>query len=82
MGYGYDPEETTGQEHMDGTAPESGGQEYTDSAQKTDASDTSDTPAGFVPHAQNASSAANSTKMDRINSLVRMILPPFPYALR
>ena len=25
MGYGYDPEETTGQEHMDGTAPESGG---------------------------------------------------------
>ena len=33
MGYGYDPEETTGQEHMDGTAPESGGQEYTDSAQ-------------------------------------------------
>ena len=54
MGYGYDPEETTGQEHMDGiapesggqehmddTAPESGGQEYTDSAQKTDASDMS-----------------------------------------
>lgn len=26
MGYGYDPEETTGQEHMDDTAPESGGQ--------------------------------------------------------
>jgi len=24
MGYGYDPEETTGQEHMDDTAPESG----------------------------------------------------------
>ena len=41
MGYGYDPEETTGQEHLDGTAPESGGQEYTDSAQKTDASDMS-----------------------------------------
>ena len=54
MGYGYDPEETTGQEHMDGiapesggqehmddTVPESGGQEYTDSAQKTDASDMS-----------------------------------------
>ena len=54
MGYGYDPEETTGQEHMDGIAPESGGQEhmddtapesdgqeYTDSAQKTDASDMS-----------------------------------------
>ena len=54
MGYGYDPEETTGQEHMDGialesggqehmddTAPESDGQEYTDSAQKTDASDMS-----------------------------------------
>ena len=54
MGYGYDPEETTGQEHMDDTAPESGGQEhmddtapesdgqeYTDSAQKTDASDMS-----------------------------------------
>ena len=37
MGYGYDPEETTGQEHMDDTAPESGGQEYTDSAQKTEA---------------------------------------------
>ena len=41
MGYGYDPEETTGQEHMDDTVPESGGQEYTDSAQKTDASDMS-----------------------------------------
>ena len=41
MGYGYDPEETTGQEHMDDTAPESDGQEYTDSAQKTDASDMS-----------------------------------------
>ena len=41
MGYGYDPEETTGQEHLDGTAPEGGGQEYTDSAQKTDASDMS-----------------------------------------
>lgn len=35
MGYGYDPEETTGQEHMDDTAPEIGGQEYTDSAQNT-----------------------------------------------
>lgn len=34
MGYGYDPEETTGQEHMDDTAPEIGGQEYTDSAQE------------------------------------------------
>ena len=33
MGYGYDPEETTGQEHMDDTAPEIGGQKYTDSAQ-------------------------------------------------
>ena len=41
MGYGYDPEETTGQEHMDDTAPESDGQEYRDSAQKTDASDMS-----------------------------------------
>ena len=39
MGYGYDPEETTGQEHMDGTAPEIGGQEYTDSAQNAGASD-------------------------------------------
>ena len=34
MGYGYDPEETTGQEYMDDTAPESGGQKYTDSAQE------------------------------------------------
>ena len=34
MGYGYDPEETTGQEHMDDTAPEIGGQKYTDSAQE------------------------------------------------
>ena len=41
MGYGYDPEETTGQEHMDDTAPESGGQEYTDSAQNAGASDMS-----------------------------------------
>ena len=41
MGYGYDPEETTGQEHMDDTAPESGGQEYTDSAQNAGASDRS-----------------------------------------
>ena len=39
MGYGYDPEETTGQEHMDDTAPEIGGQEYTDSAQNAGASD-------------------------------------------
>lgn len=41
MGYGYDPEETTGQEHMDDTAPEIGGQEYTDSAQNAGASDRS-----------------------------------------
>ncbi len=39
MGYGYDPEETTGQEHMDDTVPEIGGQEYTDSAQNAGASD-------------------------------------------
>ena len=39
MGYGYDPEETTGQEYMDDTAPEIGGQEYTDSAQNAGASD-------------------------------------------
>ena len=74
MGYGYDPEETTGQEHMDGTAPESGGQEYTDSAQKTDASDMSaysgvsdDTSAyssgstGAADNAQNASDNMQDT---------------------
>ena len=74
MGYGYDPEETTGQEHMDDTAPESGGQEYTDSAQKTDASDMSaysgvsdDTSAyssgstGAADNAQNASDNAQDT---------------------
>ena len=74
MGYGYDPEETTGQEHMDDTAPESGGQEYTDSAQKTDASDMSaysgvsdDTPAysggstGATDNAQNASDNTQDT---------------------
>lgn len=74
MGYGYDPEETTGQEHLDGTAPESGGQEYTDSAQKTDASDMSaysgvsdDTSAyssgstGAADNAQNASDNMQDT---------------------
>lgn len=74
MGYGYDPEETTGQEHMDGTVPESGGQEYTDSAQKTDASDMSaysgvsdDTSAyssgstGAADNAQNASDNMQDT---------------------
>lgn len=74
MGYGYDLEETTGQEHMDGTAPESGGQEYTDSAQKTDASDMSaysgvsdDTSAyssgstGAADNAQNASDNMQDT---------------------
>ena len=74
MGYGYDPEESTGQEHMDGTAPESGGQEYTDSAQKTDASDMSaysgasdDTSAyssgstGAADNAQNASDNMQDT---------------------
>ena len=48
MGYGYDPEETTGQEHMDDTAPESGGQEYTDSAQE------------YTDSAQNAGAADRS----------------------
>lgn len=77
MGYGYDPEETTGQEHMDGTAPESGGQEYTDSAQKTDASDTSaysgvsdDTSAyssGSTGAADNAQNASDNTQ-DTFNS--------------
>ena len=74
MGYGYDPEETTGQEHMDDTAPESGEQEYTDSAQKTDASDMSaysgvsdDTSAysggstGATDNAQNASDNTQDT---------------------
>lgn len=77
MGYGYDPEETTGQEHMDGTAPESGGQEYTDSAQKTDASDMSaysgvsdDTSAyssGSTGAADNAQNASDNTQ-DTFNS--------------
>mgnify|MGYP003097305771 CR=1 FL=1 len=72
MGYGYDPEETTGQEHMDGTAPESGGQEYTDSAQKTYASDMSaysgvsdDTSAyssGSTGAADNAQNASDNTQ--------------------
>ena len=77
MGYGYDPEETTGQEHLDGTAPESGGQEYTDSAQKTDASDMSaysgvsdDTSAyssGSTGTADNAQNASDNTQ-DTFNS--------------
>ena len=77
MGYGYDPEETTGQEHMDDTAPESGGQEYTDSAQKTDASDMSaysgvsdDTSAyssGSTGSADNAQNASDNTQ-DTFNS--------------
>lgn len=74
MGYGYDPEETTGQEHMNDTAPESGGQEYTDSAQKAGASDMSaysgafdDTSAygsestGAADNAQNASDNTQDT---------------------
>ena len=77
MGYGYDPEETTGQEHLDGTAPESGGQEYTDSAQKTDASDMSaysgvsdDTSAyssGSTGASDNAQNASDNTQ-DTFNS--------------
>ena len=77
MGYGYDPEETTGQEHMDGAAPESGGQEYTDSAQKTDASDMSaysgvsdDTSAyssGSTGASDNAQNASDNTQ-DTFNS--------------
>ena len=77
MGYGYDPEETTGQEHMDDTALESGGQEYTDSAQKTDASDMSaysgvsdDTSAyssGSTGAADNAQNASDNTQ-DTFNS--------------
>lgn len=84
MGYGYDPEETTGQEHRDDTAPESGEQEYTDSAQKTDASDMSaysgvsdDTSAyssgstGATDNAQNASDNTQDTSdnmQDTFNS--------------
>ncbi|WP_337754500.1 trypsin-like peptidase domain-containing protein, partial [Gallintestinimicrobium sp.] len=66
-----------GQEHMDGTAPESGGQEYTDSAQKTDASDMSaysgvsdDTSAyssGSTGAADNAQNASDNTQ-DTFNS--------------
>ena len=77
MGYGYDPEETTGQEHMDDTAPESGEQEYTDSAQKTDASDMSaysgvsdDTSAyssGSTGAADNAQNTSDNTQ-DTFNS--------------
>ena len=77
MGYGYDPEETTGQEHMDDTAPEGDGQEYTDSAQKTDASDMSaysgasdDTLAyssGSTGAADNAQNASDNTQ-DTFNS--------------
>lgn len=77
MGYGYDPEETTGQEHMDDTAPEGDGQEYTDSAQKTDASDMSaysgasdDTSAyssGSTGAADNAQNASDNTQ-DTFNS--------------
>lgn len=77
MGYGYDPEETTGQEHMDDTAPESDGQEYTDSAQKTDASDMSaysgvsdDISAyssGSTGAADNAQNASDNTQ-DTFNS--------------
>lgn len=77
MGYGYDPEETTGQEHMDDTAPESGGQEYTDSAQKAGASDMSaysgasdDTSAyssGSTGAADNAQNASDNTQ-DTFNS--------------
>ena len=77
MGYGYDPEETTGQEHMDDTAPESGGQEYTDSAQKAGASDMSaysgasdDTSAyssGSTGVADNAQNASDNTQ-DTFNS--------------
>ena len=74
MGYGYDPEETTGQEHLDGTAPESGGQEYTDSAQKTDMSaysgvsdDTSAYSSGSTGAADNAQNASDNTQ-DTFNS--------------
>lgn len=84
MGYGYDPEETIGQEHMGDTAPESGGQEYTDSAQKAGASDMSaysgasdDTSAyssgstGASDNAQNASDNTQDTSdntQDTFNS--------------
>ena len=77
MGYGYDPEEITGQEHMNDTAPESGGQEYTDSAQKTDASDmsaysgvsddTSVYSSGSTGAADNAQNASDNTQ-DTFNS--------------
>ena len=74
MGYGYDPEETTGQEHLDGTAPESGRQEYTDSAQKTDMSaysgvsdDTSAYSSGSTGAADNAQNASDNTQ-DTFNS--------------
>ena len=77
MGYGYDPEETTGQEHMDDTAPESGGQEYTDSAQKAGASDmsaysgasddTSVYSSGSTGAADNAQNASDNTQ-DTFNS--------------
>lgn len=77
MGYGYDPEETTGQEHMDGTAPENGGQEYTDSAQKTDAldmsaysgvsDDTSAYSSGSTGAADNAQNTSDNTQ-DTFNS--------------
>ena len=77
MGYGYDPEETTGQEHMDDTAPESGGQEYTDSAQTAGASDmsaysgasddTSVYSSGSTGAADNAQNASDNTQ-DTFNS--------------
>ena len=77
MGYGYDPEEITGQEHMNDTAPESGGQEYTDSAQKTDASDmsaysgvsddTSVYSSGSTGAADNPQNASDNTQ-DTFNS--------------
>lgn len=77
MGYGYDPEETTGQEHMDDTAPESGGQEYTDSAQKAGAldmsaysgasDDTSAYSSGSTGVADNAQNASDNTQ-DTFNS--------------
>ena len=71
MGYGYDPEETTGQEYTDSV--QNGGQEYTDSAQNADASAYSsesagvpDTAAdmsgqGHTDSAQNTSDSAQNT---------------------
>lgn len=47
MGYGYDPEETTGQEYADSV--QNGGQEYTDSAQE------------YTDSAQNTSDSAPDT---------------------